>query len=116
MKLLDDYIRLQKEILAYFGYKEDWRVFPLCDQRRKDWMVVGDRIVHGPRLDAETIPSGTDHYSGVILTNRPHRWNGGDYVMLLVDTRTDDNIFLMIFDKSREITDLGLIELYEEHW
>ena len=33
MKLLDQYFKLQKEIYDYFGYKEDWVVIPLYDNR-----------------------------------------------------------------------------------
>ena len=110
MKLLDEYLKLREEIFSYFGYVEDWRVIPIDDARHYYWKLTGeDRgdsvSFHEDKRLVER-DSG-DVYSNEIYTQRHlPKWvyRAAEYTMVVVDTHTDGNKFLQIFDNSKEIT------------
>jgi len=108
---LEQYFALQQQIYDYFGYVEDWVVIPLDDQTNMYWCIDGDER-NGEVKWAETpekladVEAG-DYYSGPIYTQRfLPKWvyRAKDYTMISVDTMTDGNKFLMVFDNKREIT------------
>ena len=112
MKLLDDYLKLQNELFAYFGYKENWKAIPIDDAREYYWYLTGDG--HGDEVKfakmKKNVFDGTesDGYSNEIYTQRfLPKWvyRGQDYTMICVDTNTDGNKFLQIFDNAKEIKD-----------
>lgn len=107
MELLDKYMALRDELFAYFGYVEDWRVIPVDDAREYFWRLDGE----GPgtvtfadteeQLDSEE----GEYYENSIYTQRHlPKWvyRGAAYTMVVVDTHTDGNQFLRIFDNSKE--------------
>lgn len=111
MDLLDKYTALRQEIFDYFGYKEDWRVLPIDvdDAREYYWHLTGE--AHGDEVlfakNEENLHEGTDDdgYSNEIYTqNHLPKWvyRGKDYTMVVVDTHTDGNLFLQIFDNAKE--------------
>lgn len=111
MKLLDEYLKLQKEIYDYFGYVEDWRVIPIDDAREYYWRLNGEGY-GGKVTFAETIEELDDEegecYKNEIYTQRHlPKWvyRGKDFTMICVDTHTDGNQFLQIFDNSKEVKD-----------
>lgn len=117
MQLLDNYFALQKEIYEYFGYEENWRVFPIDDATDYYWRMVGE----GPGTvyfadiveDPEDKDDENNNYSNEIYTQRhlPKRvYRGKDYTMIVVDTQTDGKKFLSIFDNSKEIKELPELE------
>jgi len=125
MELLKRYFELEKEIHAYFGYQEDWRVIPLADKTDHYWFVNQDSdgsgvVVHSPGpLTPESIEAGDKIYSGDIYTQRHlPKWvyRAADYTMVVVDTRTDGNKFLTVFDNKKECRDPELVALYHECW
>lgn len=106
MKQLDEYLALQKEIYAYFGYEEGWRVIPIDDCRDMYWWVTGE----GYRDDVfySESPEDNEVYSDEIYTQRHlKKWvyAGAEYTMICVDTHTDGNQFLAIFDNAKHLTD-----------
>jgi hypothetical protein len=110
MKKLDEYFKLQKEIYEYFGYKEDWVVIPIDDGRNYYWHLEGegsgDSVLFAE--DKNNLFDGTDKdgYSNEIYTQRfLPKWvyRGKEYTMVCVDTHTDGNKFLQIFDNKKEI-------------
>jgi hypothetical protein len=113
MKLLDDYFKLQKQIHDQFGYKEDWVVIPLDDCTECYWYLSGEGSGDYVRF-AETIEkllSDGDYYENEIYTQRHlPKWVYRDdkygHTMVCVDTRTDGNKFLQIFDNTKELKDL----------
>ena len=117
---LDAYFKLQGEIYKAVGYEENWRVFPLDDQRGCHWMIVGDRTVAwspGP-FTLASIETG-DVYSGEIYTQRHlSKWvyRGDGITMVIVDTQTDGNILAMVFDDANECTDEAMKEAWAETW
>lgn len=102
MKELDDYFTLQKEIYDYFGYVEDWCVFPLDDRRDYTW-----------KFDDDINPSSVlffdakgEEFGDEIMHNRflPRSvWDGEEFTMILVDTHTDGNKFLAIYANDKRL-------------
>ena len=104
MKLLDDYLSLQKKIYNYFGYFEDWRVFPIDDRTELYWKLNGEyEIEYGDKSDF----SNPDcYYSDEIFKCRflpKSIYRGKKYTMILLDTHTDGNMFLAIYDNRKEV-------------
>lgn len=117
MKLLDDYLELQRELFEYFGYVEDWRVIPVDDARAYYWRLYGEgpgevRFAETPELLDD--PDG-NYYANEIYTQRfLPRWiyRGPEYTMVVVDTNVDDNKFLQIFSNDRERPGRESVEAY----
>lgn len=110
MKLLDDHQALRAKIFEYFGYVEDYRVLPLDDARRYFWELHQAPNGHGTVRFADTQEDLADdhddsHYENEIYTQRfLPKWvyRGKNYTMIVVDTHTDGNQFLSIFDNAKE--------------
>ena len=104
MQLLDDYIALQKQIYDYFEYKEDWRVRPLEDCGAYFWYVHRNRrVIFSAATTRELALKDIEteqYYSNEVLSI--HR--KPDCTMIAVDTQTDGNQFLSIFDNAKELT------------
>lgn len=108
MKILDDYFRLQKQIYDYFGYVEDWCVFPIEDRTDFYWKVGldGDEGKVCYWVHEENVGKfiETDGYDEEIFRNRflpKSIYEGKDYTMITVDTHTDGNKFLAIYDNKK---------------
>ena len=108
MKLLDDYLSLQQQIYDYFGYKEDWCVFPIDDARKYYWRLSGRGPDEVQFAENPQEANGEKGYSNEIYMQRfLSKWvyRGAEYTMILVDTHTDGNKFLQIFDNAKELTE-----------
>lgn len=109
MKMFDEYLALQKQIFEYFGYVEDWRAIPLEDARENFWQLYQNADGTGKVKFAETMEkmeSDGNYYCNEIYTQRfLTKWvyRGEDYTMICVDTHTDGNKFLQIFDNTLEV-------------
>jgi hypothetical protein len=128
-KDIDLYFETKARIHEAFGYKPDWVEIPMDDCRGQHWMLVdgegpGARCVHSDQpLTAELVAGGSIYsgpiYSGPIYTQRfLPKWvyRAGKHVMVSVDTETDTNKFLMIFDADKECTDDAIRDAYSERW
>ncbi len=107
MKLLDDYFKLQKEIYDHFGYVEDWVVIPIEDATEMFWMLdeQADRVRFAP--EREILDTGGDYFETFIYKQRfLPKWvyPADDYTMICVDTQTDGNKFLQVFDNAKRIS------------
>lgn len=109
MEILNKYSDLRQQLFDYFGYVEDWRVLPIDDARGYYWSLSGEG--HGDEVrfakSEENLFDGTedDGYSNEIYTQRHlPKWvyRGTDYTMVVVDTHTDGNRFLQIFENILE--------------
>ena len=104
MELLDKYLDLQKQLFDYFGYVEDWCVFPVDDARDYYWHLTGEGC--GDRVEFAkhefTRESWLSHelYTQRFLPKWVYR--GAEYTMILVNTHTDGNKLLQIFDNAKE--------------
>lgn len=111
MKVLDDYFKLQAEIYKYFGYEEDWVVMPINDRREFYWKLNQDNGGSGEVvfwISRKNVGKFTDDdgYTDEIYTQRflpKYVYQGKDYTMICVDTHTDGNKFLAIYDNAKEI-------------
>lgn len=106
---LDGYFDLLKEVHQYFEYQEQWRVFPLDDQRGSVWKLQqepdGSGSVKWADSEEELQTCEGNCYSGEIYTQRHHDhwvWRAELHTMVLVATHCDGNILLMIFDNALE--------------
>lgn len=120
-ELLSRYNELESQILNYFGYQQEWTMLPLDDMTMMYWMLADDKVVWSDKLlTAETVEKGMEIYDAVayIAFNMTERWiwTKDDYTLLRVNTRSDNNHLLMVFDNSRQVTDRELIKLYKECW
>jgi hypothetical protein len=107
MELLDKYMDLKKQIFDYFGYVEDWCVFPIVDTTESYWTINGSDTC-GSVTFADTVEqfeSDGDYYMEDIYTQRfLNKWvyRAPEYTMILVATGCDGNTFLRIFDNEKE--------------
>lgn len=108
MKLLNDYGNIKNQIFDYFGYKEDWVVIPFDNCTEYWWKLDGEGP--GTVCFAETVREFNEksgqYFENEIYTQRHlPKWvyRGKDHTMISVDTNTDGNQFLQIFDNKKEI-------------
>lgn len=109
MQLLNDYNQKRQELFDYFGYVEDWVAIPVDDATMYYWRLTGegrgDEVYFADTLEELDLESG-NFYSNEIYTQRfLPKWvyRGADYTMIVVDTHTDGNKFLQIFDNAKEV-------------
>ena len=106
MKLLDEYFKLQKEIYDYFGYEEDWVVIPIDDATDMYWEVDEDKVTFAYSIEQLKDTDAEDYYQNEIYKQRfLPKWvySGKDYTMICVDTHTDGNKYLQIFDNAKQM-------------
>ena len=108
MELLNQYFEIQKQIYDYFGYVEDWVVIPLDDCTECYWYITDEQngeVVYA-KTEEELKSETGDYYANEIYTQRfLPKWvyRAKDYTMVCVDTHTDGNKFLQVFDNSKEV-------------
>lgn len=107
MKLLDDYLKLQKQIYDHFGYKEGWTVIPLDDATEYYWVLEEEhnRVTYSKKKENlvqdedEDFPEHGDYYQDEVKGV----YEAPDYTMIVLDTNTDFNKFLQVFDNAKRI-------------
>lgn len=107
MQKLTEYMALQKEIFNYFGYVEDWRILPINDSRLYYWCADEYEVKFADSEEALLDEEAGEYYSNQIYYQRHlPKWvyRGEEYTMIAVDTHTDGNQFLQIFDNAKEMT------------
>ena len=122
---LDAYFTAKARVHEGFKYTPDWVEIPLDDAREYHWMLVGGEgvgatcVYSDDPFTEKSIRAGKTIYSGSIYTQRfLKKWvyRTKTYVMVAVDTHTDGNKFLMVFDAARECTDKKMKNAWSEHW
>lgn len=114
MQLLTDYFSSIKKVHDYFGYVEDWVTIPLDDATEYVWELSQNEngsgyvrfALHKCELPSDDNEEGGEYYENEIYTQRfLPKWvyRGEEYTMVCVDTRTDGNKYLRIFDNSKEL-------------
>jgi len=110
MKILNEYLEKQKELFDYFGYVEDWVAIPVDDATKYAWLIDGGET-NGVVRFADTEENLNNYEAGEFYENSIWtqrflpKWVyvGKDYTMICVDTHTDGNKFLQIFDNSKRL-------------
>lgn len=109
MQLLNDYNQKRQELFDYFGYKENWRVFPIDDATDFFWRVNEDEdeVLFADTIEQLNNEDGNFYCNEIYTQRHLTRWvyRGADYTMIVVDTHTDGNKFLQIFDNAKEVKD-----------
>jgi hypothetical protein len=104
MDIIEEYFKLLEEVYEYFGFKEDYVIFALEDRRDYEWVLIDDDVVqYGNREDI--LNDTGEYYEDEIYKQRFYnKWiyRGKDYTMIMVDTHTDGNKFLAVFDNKKE--------------
>ena len=122
--MIKEFFEQQKQVHDYFGYVEDWKVIPLEDSTDCYWYLTPDSVWYCYNkenavslvdndldYDADEVDEN-DVYSNEIYTQRfLPKWvyEADDYTMICVDTQTDGNKFLSIFDNSKRVHDDGTV-------
>lgn len=101
MKKLDEYFKLQKEIYEFFGYEEEWKVYPLDDCTEYYWFVTDSQVWFFDSQEAYVTNDGMHMYSNELYGKNRGVYPTRKYTMIRVDTNTDGNKFLMILDNSK---------------
>ena len=107
MKLLNDYSTNRQTLFDYFGYVEAWVVLPVDDATEFHWQLTGEgagdsvQFAHTP----EELEDGNEYSNDIYAQRFLKKWvyRGAEYTMIIVDTRTDGNKFLQIFDNEKEV-------------
>ena len=105
MSKITDYFKLRQDVFDYFGYVEDWVALPLEDSTQYVWKLTEDEVYFADTKEKLDDENAGDYYSNDIYTQRfLPKWvyRADDYTMVVVDTHTDGNKFLQIFDNTKE--------------
>lgn len=116
MKLLDEYFEIQQKIYDYFGYEEEWKVIPLEDRRMYLWYVSEDGVIFAEKI--EDFETG-NYYGDEIYTYRflpKYIYETEDYTMICVDTHTDGNKFLAIYDSQKRLKEDPIEEKWDDEY
>lgn len=108
MQLLDQYFEIQQQIYDHFDYVEDWVVIPIDDRRESYWVLTQQEVWYSPSREDLIAHNEDNIYSDEIYTQRfLPKWvyEAPDYTMICVDTYTDGNKFLAIYDNQKRLRD-----------
>ncbi len=98
-----NYFKALAGIHEMFGYREDWRSFPLEDCRDYYWKIEDDEVYYS---EDEFTCTEDSTYSSPVYTYRhlnKYVYTTSELTMVLVDTQCDFNIFLMIFSNEKKV-------------
>ena len=106
---IDHYFSSEKEICEMFGYRHDWRVFPIVDNRGFYWMLDDSetkiRFFRRKTAIQQDLYKG-DYYDSDVYTYRhlkSYVYTIDSYTMILERTNCDGNIWLSIWDNKKRI-------------
>jgi len=121
MDLIEKYKSALQEIYDHIGFEEDWSVFPVDDSTECYW-IFGDALekllekkggdwffgdlVFSPSKEDLLNSNESNIYSNEILHHRFYKKSifvGEKYTGILVDTHSDGNKFLQIFENDKQI-------------
>ncbi len=108
MEALDNYNKSQEEIYNYFGFKEGCRVFPIDDCRDYWWKMNDTDVYFFDSQEAYSKQDLDHYYHNKILHLHSYPtavYEGAEYTMIMVDTKTDGNKYLAIFHNLKKYTD-----------
>lgn len=124
--IVTQYFELQEKLFEYFGYEPDWKIIPPDPCMGHHWMITGPEDDNSSHVvwskvpfTKQSIEEGMEIYSGTIYTQRfLPKWvyRGPNHTMVSVDTHTDGNRALMIFDNDKECKDQEMMDAFNEKW
>lgn len=104
-----------RQIYERFGYRESWKVYPIDDGRDYHWLRTDNKFAfdRAPFTPESTVAG---KFMGGVIYNADCVFEAEGYVMALLDTQCDGNVFLTVFDASKECKDPEILRLHEEYW
>lgn len=106
MKQLDAYKKSLESVYNYFGFEEDWAVFPIDDRRKYYWKINAHEVNFYDSVKAYEEQDGNHSYTDELLYHSHYPkaiYDGKDYTAILVNTHVDGNKFLAIYDNSKQV-------------
>ena len=122
MKALKKHTQSLQDIYDYFEYEEPCMVFPIDDRTEFFWDIGNDSVtfchkkknmIWCSKTNEWTCPEHCDddfyidefYYINTVPENQKKKniYIGKDYTMIVVDTRTDGNSFLAIYNNSKKL-------------
>lgn len=107
MNELKAFFAARQVVFDYFGYVEDWVTIPLDDATEYFWHYdENTKCVGYAATEQELRDQDGRYYVNELYTQRfLPKWiyEGKEYTMICVDTRTDGNKYLQVFDNSKRI-------------
>jgi hypothetical protein len=103
MKIFEDYLEALQGIYDYFKYEEEWRVYPIEFRLDYYWKLEGDVVEFYDSLEAAKNEDGMHTYSNGTYGRGKTVYETDDYTAIQVDTMTDGNKFLAIYDNKKRI-------------
>ncbi len=95
MKILDDYLRLKKEIFAYFECPSTF--YRIRDLREMYWKVESNYLYYAEKV--QDLQEQQGGYYETFLTRVCKRLVNGDYVMFVISL--EEEVF--IFEREKEL-------------
>jgi hypothetical protein len=120
-EIIDQYFQTKENLEEYFGYDEDWVQIPWVDYREYHWSfqkssdikVMDDSIAENGKViywdSLEAITEKQEWYSSPLYTQRfLMKWiyRAKEFTMICLNTQTDGNKHLAIFDNKKEHKEL----------
>lgn len=109
---LDQLFSLEEQIHEAFGYQQQWRIFPIVDMREFHWHLEhesGGTLRYWNTHEQALARDENHEYEAVVYTQRHlEKWvyRAEGFVMILMDTHCDMNIYLGVFDEAKELKEL----------
>ena len=106
MNIIDKYNDSLQKLYDYFGFVEDWVVFPIDDRREFYWHIVDGQVLFYDTLEAYQNDDENHMYSDEVMNHCFYKksvYEGKDMTMIIVDTHTDGNKFLAIYNNTLKI-------------
>ncbi len=114
MELLKDYFKARQRVYNYFGYNAKWHVSPIEDNIEFWWFLYRETIIMttGDNKEQAVEKIKNEKYYKAHCIDK---YRKDDYTMLEVETQSDGNIFLSVFDNSKELGD-GDVKEYLDYF
>lgn len=106
MKQLDTYNESLQAVYDYFGFREGCTIYPIDDRREYWWKSNAVEVEFYDSKEAYDEQDGNHTYSDEILHHRFYPkavYEGAEFTMIMVDTHTDGNKFMAIYDNSKRL-------------
>lgn len=116
MNIIEKYKSALQDIYNHLGFKEDWSIFPIDDSTSYIWRIditvdsvsFWESKEQYDKSEPDYMYPNTKegYYQNEIMTHCHYPKNiyiGDEFTGILVNTHTDGNEFLQVFDNSKRI-------------
>lgn len=109
-ELLNQYNAAEKKIHEAFGYSAEWKIYPICDDTEYWWFILKRQVffaktkelaIKARSFEDGEITESFEYYANEII--REGVWRNETHTMVRVDTHTDGNWVMQVFDNTKEV-------------